>query len=178
MCPLLVSYFLAVIFPGADFMTFESFRPDSFVANDYLQTVYPRIYEKTIRTRRDIYSNLYTHELSKLKMIEVGNWTLELNPESNLVVAPTLEAEWVSGNGDVTLKAIHRCDYKLGVVSSLEMTSRVAVTLCGRYVTGYISVGNFVFFIEPVNRGNSSDGEHQLYRQEALFINQFLAKIQ
>lgn len=93
--------------------------------------------------------------------IEVGDWTLVLNPESNLVVGPSLAAEWISRNGDVTLTALHQCDYKLGVVSGLERESRVAVAVCGRCITGYINVGGTPFFLQP---SNASDGTHQLLR--------------
>ncbi|CAH1372937.1 unnamed protein product [Tenebrio molitor] len=156
---------IIAILSGSESISQSSSRYNPPFSDDYVETVYPRIYEKTIRRRRDIYSNVYMHESSKLKMIEVGDWTLELNPESNLVVAPTLRAEWVSGNADVTLKDLHQCDYKLGVVSSLQTSSRVAVTLCGRSITGYIGVGDFVFFLQPTN---GTDGEHQLYSKSRL----------
>lgn len=158
MCPLLVGYLVVIVISDAK----SEFWSNSRFFDDYSEIVYPRIFEKTIRRRRDIYSSVYTKESTKLKMMEVGDWTLELNSESNLVVAPALQAEWVASNGNITFKDL-QCDYKLGVVSSLETSSRAAVTLCGRHVIGYIAVGDLVFFLQPTN---GSEGEHQLYRQE------------
>ncbi|XP_015839228.1 A disintegrin and metalloproteinase with thrombospondin motifs 2 isoform X1 [Tribolium castaneum] len=154
MCPLLVGCLVIAILSGAN--------SDSRFFDAYSEIVYPRIFERTIRVRRDIYSNVYTEESTTLKMMEVGDWTLELNSESNLVVAPALRAEWVDSDGNVTFKDLSQCDYKLGVVRSLETLSRAAVTLCGRYVIGYIAVGDLVFFLQPTN---GTQGEHRLDRQ-------------
>lgn len=152
MCSLLAVYFVAII------VFLSAHGTDPIISSSSAAIIVrPRIYEKIIRRRRDISDN---DGLEKLKMIEVGDWTLQLSPENNFVVAPSLQAEWVSGNGDVRARSVSECDYKLGVVRGLETTSRVAVTLCGRCVTGYINVSGVIFFLQPTN---STNGEHHLY---------------
>lgn len=127
----------------------------------HTQIVHPRIItDRTIRRRRDIYSNIYIEESSGFKVVEIGDWSIELNSIDNLLIRPGLQAEWISSNEKSSLKVIQQCNYKLGTVRAFETSSRAAIAVCNSQITGYVKIGDLMYFLQPLNGSNDA---HILY---------------
>lgn len=126
------------------------------------EIVRPRIIDGVVRRRRDINSNVYYEEENKLKIVELGDWVLELNINHNLLLPPQLAGEWVSGDSTV-YQRLKQCDYKQGLVQGLGTTSTVAMAVCGSEITGFVLIPGAAYFIQPFDRSN---GSHIIYKSK------------
>uniref|UniRef100_A0A6P7GS57 A disintegrin and metalloproteinase with thrombospondin motifs 14-like n=1 Tax=Diabrotica virgifera virgifera TaxID=50390 RepID=A0A6P7GS57_DIAVI len=147
------------------FVTFISFiengelRVDLSNAED-VKSVFPKVYIKSVRRKR----SLNIHEDVDIKVVKLGDWLAELDPQDNLVVAPGLRTEWFHSNETHVLQEPKKCDYHMGIIKGLEAPSKVAVSLCGALVRGYFDVGFAVYFVEPLDE---TTGEHVIYKSKS-----------
>lgn len=131
-----------------------------------VSVVYPRVYNAIPRRRRDINSNVYNDGVEdKLKIVQLGNWVLQLNADHNLIFTEGFSSQWVNENGGKRKRRnpsqpSQVCDYKIGRVVNGEET-RVALTICGTEIRGYIHDGFHSYFVEPANNGSNA---HYLFK--------------
>lgn len=159
--------FLLITFELASGDIFTPFM-DSTSALD-IQFVRPVITNVLRRQRRDIKSNVFYESKSKLKIVRVGDWILELNAEHNLVLPSGFRSQWIYENETVDNKVVE-CEYKSGVVRGAEGSSLAAVTLCGSEIMGYFNVGPGTYFVEPFN---ASHDYHVLFRSADTLYDHF-----
>nr|XP_023012817.1 A disintegrin and metalloproteinase with thrombospondin motifs 2-like [Leptinotarsa decemlineata] len=129
-----------------------------------IKFVYPRVNVEAVRRKRDIIEEQSVDD-GKVKVVEIGDWAVELGPENNLVVADGLQTEWINLGGRGELKAVERCDYHKGAVKGLESLSTAAVTLCGDLMRAYVGIGDVAYFLEPFDEAT---GEHVLYKSRNI----------
>lgn len=133
--------------------------------------VHPRISDALERRRRDINSNVYYEEENKLKIVELGDWVLELDVNHNLVQPSRFASEWVSEDLTVQQRP-KKCDYNRGVVRGLSTTSTVAMAVCESEITGFVLIPGAVYFIQPFNASSNS---HVMYKS-TIFKSPFKSK--
>lgn len=133
--------------------------------------VHPRISDALERRRRDINSNVYYEEENKLKIVELGDWVLELDVNHNLVLPSRFASEWVSEDLTVQQRP-KKCDYNRGVVRGLSTTSTVAMAVCESEITGFVLIPGAVYFIQPFNASSNS---HVMYKS-TIFKSPFKSK--
>ncbi|CAG9864125.1 unnamed protein product [Phyllotreta striolata] len=95
-----------------------------------------------------------------VKVVRVGDWSLELDSERNLLLSRGLQTDWLNSNDSPSRRPTKRCDYHAGVIKGLEKSSKVAVTLCGALVRGLIRVAGADYLVEPFDE---LTGEHVVY---------------
>ncbi|KAJ8911665.1 hypothetical protein NQ315_014024 [Exocentrus adspersus] len=115
-----------------------------------IKIVYPRLIERTVRKRRHIERNIYYEENENLKIIEIADFSLQLNSESegNFLVAPGMKTEWIGFDGAKNMREPMKCDYHSGVVRGLESTSKAA--------------GGISHFLQPLEEAS---GAHIIYNR-------------
>lgn len=116
----------------------------TFESSKFERVVYPRVYDhREQRTRRSLRENVW-------KIVELGEWVLQLKSEGNLVIDRGVRAEWVGRDGNTTQTDVVECEHGRGVVRGTWTTSWTAVTLCGSMINGYMSVDGKAYTIRPV----------------------------
>ncbi|XP_056648207.1 A disintegrin and metalloproteinase with thrombospondin motifs 3-like isoform X4 [Diorhabda sublineata] len=98
-----------------------------------------------------------------VKVVKLGDWSLELESQGNLVLAPGLKTEWYKFNNVPILEEPKKCNYHMGVVKGMKGSSKAAVSICNTLFRGYFEVGNVVNFFEPLDE---KTGEHVIYKSK------------
>lgn len=113
------------------------------------RVVFPRVHNlwNNIRHRRSLGG-------SEWKIVELGDWILELESEGNLVIDPSLQAEWHEVDGNVTRADVVKCEFGSGMVRGLQ-TSWTAVTLCGFEINGYMNINGVGYTVRPLEANKS-----------------------
>lgn len=131
----------------------------TYVAN--YKIVRPEISYKIHRKRRDLTNSLSYEQEDVGKLIKVGDWLLELNPENNLLIRSNFRTEWVTNKGTARRNGPD-CDYKSGFVFGVK-NSFAAITICDKEVSGYFDTGTDKYFVRPLK-----SPEHILYQNSEL----------
>ncbi|CAG9838524.1 unnamed protein product [Diabrotica balteata] len=150
---------ILVFFTFISFIENSELRVDLSNAED-VKSVFPKIDVKSVRRKR----SANVHEYVDIKVVKLGDWLAELDPQDNLVVAPGLRTEWFHSNETHVLQEPKKCDYHMGIIKGLKAPSKVAVSLCGELVRGYFDVGFAVYFVEPLDE---TTGEHVIYKSKS-----------
>ncbi|KAF5281477.1 hypothetical protein FQA39_LY17770 [Lamprigera yunnana] len=127
------------------------------------EVVHPRVVEVFRRNRRDINKNIYFDEENKFKIVELGDWILQLNTNS-FFLSNELITEWIFGSSKKR-HGVKNCDHNRGFVKGLESTTNVAVTICDSELTGFILVSGAVYFIQPLE---NSSNLHIIYKSNIV----------
>lgn len=127
----------------------------------YYEIIYPKLFHKSKRTRRDLTNNLFYEYEDRKKYIKFNNnWLLELQTENNLIVPKNVKVQWI--NDKITTDTlISNCEYTSGTLLDVE-NSFSALTICNNDINGYFNVDNEIYFVQPLL--NSTKNEHILYQ--------------
>lgn len=112
--------------------------------------------ERVVFPRVHYLPNNFDFETSARKIVELGDWILDLQAEGNLGIESGLQAEWHGLDGNVTRTDVVECQYAYGAVRG-SRSAWTAVTLCGLQINGYMNIEGVGYTVRPMEANNSAN---------------------